>query len=297
METRTGMAARANKRVTVMLGVATTVLLTLGETHGAPIAYEGYGYTVGSNVNGQNGGTGWSGNWASGSGTTVAGSLAYNDGTSNLATSGERVQIGNGNRAIRLVNVASGGAFDAAGYVSAGKVGADGKTLYFSFVNQVSSATAGYWGVEFFNGGNNDGSRIFQVVSSENGGASQVSYNARTLNNNANIKPVGTPDTAAHLIVGKIVFGAGNADSLYIYRDPSLAAEPVTATASFTTGSGGGNFTFDRIGLSVFGSVSLTNDEFRFGTTYSDVVPVPEPALASVMIAGLALATRRRSRA
>jgi hypothetical protein len=68
------------------------------------LAYEGFQYSAGSVVVGQNGGTGWSGAWfkdygAGGNPTVVASSLSY----SNLTTLGNRMQWGSGGNTINGV--------------------------------------------------------------------------------------------------------------------------------------------------------------------------------------------------
>src|SRR5262245_44458274 len=118
----------------------------------AQLLYEGFNYAAGSgNLTGQNGGTGWNGGWQlinNGSADVVSGSLLGGAnapaGYDSIST-GNRCFLPNARRVGRPVDTSVGGPFGLAGYVDgAGRIGADNKTLYLSFMQQANAATSFY---------------------------------------------------------------------------------------------------------------------------------------------------------
>ncbi len=113
------------------------------------------------------------------------------------------------------------------------------------------------------------------------------------------------PVDVDNFAVVRIDFGAANADTAWLWINPSFGSEPATGSAAATTT---GNFTFDRVrpfagnpnNQTINGVVTATLgaegyvDNFAVGTTFADVIPEP----ATGMLAGLSLvgliARRRR---
>lgn len=94
------------------------------------------------------------------------------------------------------------------------------------------------------------------------------------------------------LVVVRLDHNAGATDTAYLWVNPSLAAEPSTASAQATTT---GDFTFNQIRLfagnpNPVGAQGVV-DELRVGQTWFDVTPVPEPGEWSVVTGVLLLAT------
>ncbi|MDX6765829.1 MAG: PEP-CTERM sorting domain-containing protein [Candidatus Methylacidiphilales bacterium] len=231
------------------------------------------GYTIDSTIDGNNGGSGWGGSWA-----TSSPSFGYlhttRNNVANLSYSGYSAVGGN------YANLAGGyggpaymdmtrqvdlaGAFSS--YVSGGSVGADGTTLWGSFAYAYSA-----------------GSTLNLFLS----GAS------------TNYVPLADAGVSS-LFVFKIDFGAGNADTLTYFLNPNLATFDGTGAP---TGTQAGNFSFTRFGFALNGDTHEGRfDTIRMGNLVGDVVPVtiPEPstyALFGIGMASLAWLRRRQIKA
>ncbi len=295
--------------------VATVLFWALTTTAQAQLlAYEPFNYSPGAFFATSGGtattATGFTGNLAWDYGTTSAsilqsGSLSYTDGASMaLATSNNYYENGHG-RLSSTFDLSGGGPFAA--YLESGRIGANGTTIYLSFIYQkTTTSTAGYaGGLELFRGGYSDPGRILSlntwtghsiadyhltVGEGANGGSWGGGAASST---NADL---GFVTAAATFFVIRIDFGAGT-DTARIYANPLLASEPGSATGQVTAS----DLSFDRIANSNFGGApSGYLDEIRVGTTYSSVATaVPEPATTAALlgVAALALAALRRREA
>ena len=110
------------------------------------LAYEGFNYPAGNILSGQLGGMGWSNVWMDVSGTASdainSGSLlAANNAPSGFdnRSSGNAAFVANNSRIGRWLDCSTNGTFAQAGYLTAsGNIGAPGKTLYLSFLQQLT---------------------------------------------------------------------------------------------------------------------------------------------------------------
>lgn len=231
----------------------------------------------------------------------VSGSLNYTDGDSvSLATSNNRYQSGHG----RLVTL-----FDLAGtfasYLESGRIGANGSTLYISFILQkASTSNTGYNAFEFYRTSNADSNRVvslntysgqpdanfYLTVGEAANGGTFPSGSESAVNDN-----LGFTSASATFFVIRFNFGTGT-DTAAIYANPLLASEPGTATGQISAS----DLSFDRIAIASFTSApAISVDEIRVGTTYLSVATaVPEPATTAALLgaAALALAALRRRR-
>jgi hypothetical protein len=106
--------------------------------------------------------------------------------------------------------------------------------------------------------------------------------------------PLNVGDTYFLVAQDELISGTSN-DVSRLWVNPAISATPPTATVEDTTGA-----TTDINVASIIVRQSpapfLTMDELRVGTSWGDVVGVPEPAGASLLLVGAALAGRRRRR-
>ncbi len=280
----------------VAIGVAAGILLAITTTAQAELlAYEGFAYPTGNNAlvgSGSASDPGWAGSWNALSGDRAdvsAGSLVYSD----LDYSGNRVTFGayQYGRANRFPDTSTGGLFDLAGLVDgSGMIGADGTTLYLSFLQRIATVPGKYpyYAFEVSNGNGNP-NRVLLVGHDD---AATPYYVARTASNESGpiiSTPLGAENAEENFYVLKFSFGDGDDDLVEIYRNPSPGSEPTTPTATLGGSGLGYDFSFDRIALArfVYNIPIVDFDEIRFGTTYADVTPIPEPLSVVLLIGGV----------
>ena len=192
-------------------------------------------------------------------------------------------------RTERLMDTSVGGEFDSAGLVDGtGKIGADGTTLYLSFLQRISSVPSQYpyYAVELSNGDYGSG-RVLLVGHDDK---ASPYYVARTYSNGTGsetLTPLGVENADVNLFVLKFTFDTDD-DLVEIYRNPSPGGEPTTPTATLGGPGLGYDFSFHKIALARFVNTSslLDVDEIRFGTSYADVTPVPEPCGLLLLVGG-----------
>lgn len=259
------------------------------QSHAALLAYEGFDYTAG-NVNGDNGGTGWSGSWnsATSSANVVTGTtLSYSGGSISLSGSGTALSITGG----------SDGQLNRS-FVGAGT----GTEIYFSFLFQ-SVAGSGNEAPYFYLSDTNSWTQSGGIgdVNSATGQAvfgARINSGAATANSS-----VSYTNGTTYLLVGRLSTDAPGGDPnaldrVELWVNPtSLTPGTAAATVNATTG-----LTLDV--LDVF-STRMANfadtdqiliDELRIGTDFASVVTVPEPSVGLLLLLGgtSLLALRRR---
>lgn len=265
------------------------------------IAYEPFNYLPGD----LNGGTattasGFSGTWtrfianSADRASIVSGSLSY----PGLTTSANRFENVH-NRLTEGLDTSIAGPF-AAYLDGSGNVGLDGTTLYLSLLlrqhpdPQVPNPNPviTYAAFELWRDDpGNDANRQASIdLWSGHGDTNYWGTAWSPTNVAASSAPLTLGDTATHLFVMKIIFGVGDNDSIDIYADPSLGAEPGSPTGTISKI----NLSFDQLGTSIFAGQdnAITADEIRIGSSYADVVP--EPSTLLLLAGGLALLSHRR---
>jgi hypothetical protein len=286
----------AMKRTIVVL--ASIVLLSSPRKVTATIiAYEGFNYPDGSDIVGQNGGTGWANEWntnapnsAGGSSFVLAGSLAYTDSLGNaLTTSGGK-----------CLNSGTNGASQP-GRTLSQLVGTNvnGETTWMSLVGVrigAKTGTAGPGGTPTFEGGANV--TLWDDVTAAAAASGQrlgIGENTGAAADVWTISPQGASSQRknttnyvgdqAFLVVridhtNDVVNGFTN-DNVYIWINPVLSSEPLLASATTNVIATDTTFdySFNRIRLfarALNGSAAPAEwllDEIRIGTTYADVAP------------------------
>ena len=236
----------------------------------AQLAYEGFDYPVGSSsLTGQSGGAGWSAGWltnAGGSADIVAGSLlatGHAPANFDVASLGNSCNLATTHRVGRMLDTTAGGPFGSRGYRDAnGRIGADGKTLYISFLQQPNGSTS-YYEFEFHRDDLGDPGRI-GGIGNDQGSNTNVFLRSGTAQT-----AVGPGNFAVNFYVVRIDFKAGN-DDVYVYQNPTSATEPGVPSLTKLAAS---DMSFNGISLGAFlGSRTVAHDEIRIGETYADVV-------------------------
>ena len=241
--------------------------------HAAPLAYEGFNYPSGG-VAGQNGGLGWSGGWVDvgGGGNVVVngGSLTIGSnapaGFDGRSASGS-LYVGSSNRAGRWLDCSTNGNFALAGFVNTnGNIGAAGKTLYASFLQQ-PSATTKFYEFEFHRGDLGDPGRI---------GGIGNDFNSTTVNLRAPDTvqtPLGPGSTNVNFYILRIDYHGGS-DDVYVYRNPTASQE--ASNAPVLTMLGVADMSFNGIAMGAYlNGVTVAQDEIRLGETWTDVLGNP----------------------
>lgn len=263
----------------------------------AAVDYDQFNYT-GTALNGQNGGQNWSGAWFN---TATTDNVLSNDGVSlsypttfqspltTPPSAGSHIKTGG-----LATNASSSRQLSSTVDLSQ-----DGNVMYVSVLIQKNTANAG--GVnndnvllEFVDAG---GNRRFGLGIEGTGDRPWLNANGST-----SAATAVTPGST-YFLVAKIVSAATpNLDtaSLYVFGDGYASEVPVnepgTADATLTENTGA---ILDRIRVRIdIGNTSDAPgevDDIRIGTSWSEVVSVPEPTTAAVVsIGAIGLLARRR---
>lgn len=243
---------------------------------GSSLAYEGFDYPSGA-VAAQNGGFGWGGLW-----TNVAGNALYFDlgnllGESNAPAGYDAYSLGNhlqgygGSRVGRLLDCTTNGAFALNGYLNSnGDIGAAGKTVYVSFLEQ-PAVTSKFYEFEFHRGDFGDPGRVAGIGNDTPGNDTYFRLPG------GSFLDLGPGDAAVNFYVVRIDFHGGN-DDVRVYRNPTSLTEPGTPTA---TKLGAGNLSFDRFCVGVWDNF-VALDEIRVGTEWTNVIGLASATVGSV---------------
>jgi len=230
----------------------------------AILAYDNFDYPPGD-LSRQSGGAGWNGGWLDDSGSMTkvsAGSLTAGTNAPDgydPRSSGNFAFVPTDDRVGRYLDCLPNGLFGVYGYLDAnGRVGADGTTLYISFLQQPSVPSL-FYEFEFHRGNVADLSRI-----------AGIGNDTRT--NNVNLRTqirqftrIGPGDTNVNLYVMRIDFKNGN-DDVRVYRNPVSATEPAMPTLSVM---GAADMSFDRICLAAFANKNtVKHDQIRIATSW-----------------------------
>jgi fructan beta-fructosidase len=259
-------------------GALTSAVSRVFATRQVLLAYEGFEYMAGSgNLPGQNGGFGWSEPWVK-VGGAAASVLETNLSASSQAPAGFDERSVNGavlqpaqSRSGRYLDCSPNGPFAVRGFINPnGLIGADGQSLYLSFIQQ-PNGTGKFYEFELHRGDLGDPGRIAGIGNDL--GASTVNFRAGS----GTQIPIGPGTTSTSLFVLRIDFKPGP-DTVRIYRNPAGTQETNNTPALTVTNAG--DMSFNGISMAAFeNGRTVAHDEIRLGAAWEDVVGLPTAAL------------------
>jgi len=286
--------------------VLSVVFACSGSLHAEAIIYEGFDYDTGG-IDGENGGTGFSGAWDATRNNPAVTSPNFTWGS--LPTSGNHIKGNAWSAMIRPI----GATLSSAGLMD------NGETLWFSAVMDLQGQNLTNADLNFGLGSDQFEGGVFgdrkNLVGGEGIGVGHIGGGVKGVYwqntdadaiaeiNTANTsRTLNSTDDSRALIVGKIDWGATNTDDelLTLYA-PGSDLELGTAILDEWATPALNQASFDSMIVQFKDSSQL--DEIRFGATSDDVLgivaPVPEPstfALAALGLLGLGwFGCRRRN--
>jgi hypothetical protein len=260
------------------------MLLAVPAARAQLIAYDGFAYTAGQSLNGQNGGSGFTGAWTVSGGTVAVqpGSLTPTAPSNLLATTGNSISAtgstipGDATRALTTPQ------------------GASGTVLWMSTVMKGpgSNATSA-GGILALTDGSGNGFTIATGTSGSPGNPPSADWSLTDYFGSTDASST-IPNSVQSLLVARATFGTST-DVIDLFVNPPLTGTaPTTADATLTIPHGPALGILEVNGFSLGSSTNLF-DEVRLGGSFADVTPVPEPStLLLVGVAGFGLIRRRR---
>jgi hypothetical protein len=248
----------------------------------ALIAYDGFETTTGP-LNTQSGGSSWSTNWTAVSGiNVVANPLTYSSGS---------VAVNGGSNVAEIT-----GAIDSTSAASRSFAAQSG-TVYFSFLFRSNAGTVDVNDFVHFMM-NND------AVNTNSGGIGKITtsstfFGARIGGGNGG----DTTDSAAtfaaattYFLVGKVSkVSSTNFNRVELFVNPSSDIEPGSPSVTDNGDSLNSSMPFFSLRtVNMDADDRYQFDELRVGTTFADVVPIPEPSTWMLLIVAGSLLSRRR---
>lgn len=288
------------------VGISASVARASGITAVAN-ASEPFAYPAGQDLNGQNGGTGFSTAWAD----TNAGTLPANGGDPTANTQAASLSFGNlatSGGSVLSSHIAS--TDDTSGNLNplvynrtlSGLVNAS--TTFVSYLIQPQDAVGtgtfgGYANLTFIDTAGNQ--LDFGIIGDSGGAdtAGKVGQYGVELGNASATNRISSGQTAvldqtAYLVLRMTQSSGVSTFDLFVDPTPGQPL-PLTPDATVSTDANFAFGTSDALSLQAGNSDAF--DEIRIGSTFADVSPVPEPASAGLLAAGSLLLVRRRRRA
>lgn len=276
--------ARYWVRVTGVTGASadsTTALVRVD----ALLAYEGFShYPAGTDVRSINGGTGWSGNWATATGT-IPSWLASATGLSYTSVGGD--QLATADRSL-YVAPSTFGTIQRGFTIPPAQSGAD---LWFSvLVNRTDTVDPNF----------SDG---FQFALVDNSGNIRLLIDGKKTTTLMHVTrtPIGSaaiadattiPSHGLRLIVGRVTSPGGTADSqVTLWADPNPLYDIASQTPTYQSPGGLNLPDLNKVRLGLYGGRKGFFDEIRVGFNAGSVAPIPPSAPLSILTTSLPTAT------
>lgn len=274
----------------ILRGTAIATVLVAGvasTSHATLLAYEGFDYSTLTTLSGQSGGTGFAENstWKSdiplmtnSTATVSSGSLTAPPNYAGTLT-GNRASLASGGTTSQIVR-----ALDETAQLDLG----DNNILYFSFITKRDAGTQTF---RLYDESGTIPSSAYLSAQSTSGG-------------NLSLQGFGTTTTVNSVVTGgatllwviKVVARKDDPDQYFVALYDSAAEVPSMEPTSLPYASGTVSHSAIITRIAFTTGSSLQVDEIRIGTTWNDVVPVPEPSALSAGLTALALSMGRRVR-
>ena len=263
------------------LALALLLATSLSSEADSPLLYEGFDYTVGSTVQGRNGGIGFGGAWTESSSdkdTIQPGSLLY----SGVSTSGQSAH-----------SLAPTDFYSELYREMVDIPGTGGTTLWASFLMRknadgANGEPADYFGLALFATGI-DG--VFIGDPSETNTFSLGTVGTASTGGEISTIPLVLGSTA--FLVVRIDFSSVGNETIRLFVNSNPAAPNLTTPDAIKTDLDFSDLT--ALGVYAGEDADWSLDEIRIGTSYQAVVP--EPGSGALFAAGVLLAGLRRRRA
>ncbi len=169
-------------------------------------------------------------------------------------------------------------------------------TYYMSFLFQSGQETgvSTYQTLALYDGIGNtdsDAARNFDIGLTDNGALNGDAYGFGADNNTYYSTNVAATTDVRLFVVKFTLSSTDLSDSVQVWVDPTSEGDTSISVSSL-------NLTWDTITLSDYEGNSANWDEIRWGTTFGDVTPIPEPSAFAALagLAGLAAVGLRRRR-
>jgi hypothetical protein len=254
--------------------------------------YEGFTYTDGTSILGQNGGGGWSNTWNATGSTTGTTENATTPGLTyaGLSASGNKLSLAGQQNA--TANGTDAFIFRSLG--AANSFGTDGTTAWVSFIGQRTGGKSGAHGsagaptyervfaLSFFQGGTASATNERWSVGELTPGATTLDTDTWSLNifPTAEAQSSGIAIDQQSFLLVRVDYGAGTlADNAYMWVNPDLSlGQPSIGTAQASLLLR--NLEFDRLRVGAGGSqntgallaASGLLDEIRIGNSFASVI-------------------------
>lgn len=263
---------------TVIGGLA--ALLAVSSAHSALLFSENFNYTLGANLDGQNGGSGFFGAWSGGDSTIAAG----------LGGTGNAVQIGSSIATRPLSTI-----FDTAG-----------NTYYISYLMNVSNFSSGaYTGISLWDGGSEE---IFFGIPYATQNFGFDAHGGLGVGGIDTVDFSPSINTTYLVTLGLLPSATSGKVDVKMWATSNLGVDANTLVAGAPNASLIGtrnNFSFDTLklngdyagNLKVSGIANADSAAEAIGFSTQSAAPVPEPgtwAAAALLAGGAALARWRK---
>ncbi len=160
---------------------------------------------------------------------------------------------------------------------------------------------------ELWNGGIGDANLTVDLFLNHFSGVNELTLQVTTLGNGSIAVPVGGGGldlntlAGTHLVVMKYQFSPIAPDVVSVFLDPVPGApEPGVPSAQVSVATSDLQIThqgaFTQFTFSGGGHIPGAIDEIRWGDTFADVTPIPEPLSVTLLGAGIAMLARTRRR-